>query len=381
MSQIWFLAKNILRLTFRKKSSFFIFFVLPLMGLLVSIAMYTNLGSEPLRLGVVDLDNSWISKELSQNIGEREAFEISYIESLSINELLLENQVSSVIVYPKGWSEGLFTSSPVQLEIISLRGAETTAWLESYIDMYLENLYTLASASEGDRELFDQLYSGYKGQELKLKSERVEDQLTGKMMTVQGLGFLLMFMMLGTTKSSESILREKRGRTYFRICASPTKPWKYVAGNLLANLVIVFFQLIAVIVLIEWVFRVDTHISRYQLFTILFSYGLVAIAFGLLIAAFSKTSYQASTMATLIITPSCMLAGCYWSVSYMPDFMQTLSYFMPQRWALLAIESLQAGAAFSQVLINILVLIAFALALFTVSAYKFKTSDDLTSFV
>src|SRR5690554_7841458 len=94
MSQIWFLAKNILRLTFRKKSSFFIFFVLPLMGLLVSIAMYTNLGSEPLRLGVVDLDNSWISKELSQNIGEREAFEISYIESLSINELLLENQRS-----------------------------------------------------------------------------------------------------------------------------------------------------------------------------------------------------------------------------------------------------------------------------------------------
>ena len=73
----------------------------------------------------------------------------------------------------------------------------------------------------------------------------------------------------------------------------------------------------------------------------------------MVIVAFARSSYEAGAASTLVITPTCMLGGCFWSAEFMPDIMQKISYIIPQRWALDAVKTLQKGAAFNDIALNL----------------------------
>jgi ABC-2 type transport system permease protein len=76
-----------------------------------------------------------------------------------------------------------------------------------------------------------------------------------------------------------------------------------------------------------------------------------------------------------------MLAGCYWSVELMPEIMQKISLFMPQRWAMMAIDTFQKGGSPADIILNIVIMIAFAAAFFAIAAYRMTVSDDIKKFV
>jgi len=111
------------------------------------------------------------------------------------------------------------------------------------------------------------------------------------------------------------------------------------------------------------------------------SFGAVAVSIGLLIVVFSNSTASANNLSTLIITPSCMLGGCFWPVSIMPQYIQKLSDFIPQSWALGAIRKIQTGAQFQEILSNILILLAFAITFFLISIYKMKKDKNVQKFI
>jgi ABC-2 type transport system permease protein len=117
------------------------------------------------------------------------------------------------------------------------------------------------------------------------------------------------------------------------------------------------------------------------LFVILLLFGFVSIGIGLVITAFSSSSYIAGTLSTLIMTPTCMLGGCFWDITLMPEFMQKLGRFVPQWWAVNAIQNMQNGHGPADIVINLLILAGFAAALFLVATYKFSKDDNVWKFI
>jgi len=209
----------------------------------------------------------------------------------------------------------------------------------------------------------------------------VQDQTHNKGMTTQMVGFLIMFMLVGAGNVAEMILKERRNRTYYRICAAPVSAITYIFGNVLANLIMVTLQISIALLFMIKVFKIQTSIPVGELFMILVLFGLVAIGLGVLIVAFSNDSKQAGTLQNLIITPSCMLAGCFWPVEIMPKTLQRIADFLPQKWTIGAIEKLQMGGSLDQIMINLMIIIAFALAFFLVAAYRFGRNDNVKTFV
>ena len=191
----------------------------------------------------------------------------------------------------------------------------------------------------------------------------------------------IMVMLIGSATTSTLILKEKRERTYQRICASPVSPKQYIIGNIIVNLFIVFIQVTIVLFLATMVLRYNTHVPAMQLLIILMSFGTVAVAMGLLIVVFSNSTASASNLSTLIITPTCMLGGCFWPVSIMPQSVQRLSDFIPQSWALGAIRRLQTGAQLKDILGNIVILFIFAITFFLISVYKMKKDMNVQRFI
>jgi ABC-2 type transport system permease protein len=60
----------------------------------------------------------------------------------------------------------------------------------------------------------------------------------------------------------------------------------------------------------------------------------------------AKHARNFGSMNALILTPTSMIAGCFWPVTFMPEFLIKLGYLTPQRWALVAITNAQSHESY-----------------------------------
>lgn len=381
MRNLMLVIANNLKVSFRKKGNLVVYIFLPLLGVLLSMLIYSGAGTSSLNVGVADNDKSALSADLKGVLQGREGFRVLDVSEDAINKELLESRLDAAIVIPAGFGGSVYDGKVKKIDVVSLKGQSTTAWLEQALNAHIDSLSRLSAASDGDNALFDNMYALQKTDFIKMNVVKLADKVTSKNMTITAIGLLIMFMMLGTSFTSMLILKEKRNRTYHRICSAPVNAWSYILANALTSLIITIIQILIIQLAMKYVFHVDTGVGDAEMFVILLMFGLVAIGIGLVVTAFSGSSYMASTLSSLIMTPTCMLGGCFWSVGMMPVFMQKLSYFMPQRWAIEALEKLQAGDGISGVYLNIFVLFAFALALMLISAYKFSRTSNVQKFV
>jgi ABC-2 type transport system permease protein len=376
-----YIALNTLRVTFRKKGNIIVFLVIPVITVLISMALYSGSGARNVKIGVLDKSKSTLSVDLIENIKENNKFKVSSVEEVNINNHITSGKLDTVLVIPENFDEDIYNNSLKGLQLISIKGMDTTIWIENSLNLYLNNLLDISRAAEGSKETFSSIYGGFKNSDFSLEVKQVEDLYKSKSITLQSLGFLTMFMMLGATTTSSLILKERKNKTYYRILSSPADSKIYILGNIIANMSIMFIQVAVVIFIMAYILKINTFVPPYQLMVILLAFGLVSISFGVLIVSFSRSSSQASNLSTLIITPTCMLGGCFWDISLMPAYVQKISYLIPQRWTLEAINKLQTGTAFSEILIYIGVIIGFACAFLLLGIYKLRVSSDMKNFI
>jgi ABC-2 type transport system permease protein len=79
---------------------------------------------------------------------------------------------------------------------------------------------------------------------LQVREIKLEDRSANKNITLQSLGFLIMFVMLGAGLTSHFILNEKKDRTYHRILSGPVNARQYVTANIFTSLAIVALQIV-----------------------------------------------------------------------------------------------------------------------------------------
>ena len=381
MKNIWILIQNTLKVTFRKKSNYIIYLLLPILGVLLSMLIYSGAGTSQVNIAITDKDAGRMSADFINDMKERDNFKIYEIDESDIRNGLLDRKYDAAIVIPQGFELGIYKGTIPKIELVSLKGQESTAWIESFINLYSQNLSSLYLASNGDRGTFDKMYANYREGSLKITVEEIKDIKTDKSTTVSSMGFLIMFTMLGTSFTTQFILNEKRSRTYFRICSAPVSFKEYIAANTLTSLIIVSLQIIMIQLVMKYIFRLETFVPDLLMFLILFLFGLVAIGINMLITALSSSSYMASTISTLVMTPTCMLGGCFWPVEFMPEIMRKIAFFMPQWWTLDAIRKIQIGGSFETISMHLMILAAFTAALLLGAIYRVSRTNDLQKFV
>lgn len=200
-------------------------------------------------------------------------------------------------------------------------------------------------------------------------------------MTNQTVGYLIMFMLVSAVGFSERILKEKENRTYFRLLSTPIDGKKYILSNIAVNMVIMMVQIIVTVLFMTNVFHIDTNMPLLVMIGVLMIFGLIAIGLSLAVVSFAKNSASANAMQNIIITPTCLLAGCFFPFEIMPASVQKIADFLPQRWLLDTIGELQQGTPFSDLYLNILILFAFAIAFFLIAIYKFGRNNDARNFM
>ncbi|MBW9145924.1 ABC transporter permease [Clostridium sp. CM028] len=381
MRNLFLLALNTLKITFRKKSNIIVYLILPVVIVIFVMSVYSSMDSK-IKVGINNkAANGVIAKDFVAALNKQDKFKIQEIKDEEINNLVAEGKVDCVITIPANFDESVHNGAISKIQITAIKGQEVTTWVQNYVNYYVKSLMMLGKASGGDNVIFNKLYEGFKIQTLTLHKNVVKDESLDKLKTVQSIGFLIMFMLQGATTTSGLILKEKKEKTYFRIFTTPVNSRIYIGANIMANMCIMVAQSILVIFFSKYILKLTTGVPDLQLLAILTLFGFVCVTLGILLVAFSKTTNQVGVMATLIITPTCMLSGCFWPIELMSKTMQQIANFLPQTWALEAIRQLQNGKTFLEIMPLLGILVAFALAFFLIGMYKMKSNESVKSFI
>jgi len=101
--------------------------------------------------------------------------------------------------------------------------------------------------------------------------------------------------------------------------------------------------------------------------------ALAGIGIGVMVATVSKSQQQAQLLTFFVNPPLTLLSGATSPIENMPDFFQKLSYLDPLRYMVTIIRGVTLKSApWSALWPNLLMLVTFAIVLFSISAWRFR---------
>jgi len=133
----------------------------------------------------------------------------------------------------------------------------------------------------------------------------------------------------GTVLAAFSIVRERERGTLEQLMVTPASPVAVVLGKLLPYLVLGFVQLLLVLVLMVFVFRVPIHGNVFLLLVLSVIYLFSLLALGLLVSSRANTQMEAIQGAQGFLLPSIMLSGYIFPLSSLPGPLRVISKVLP----------------------------------------------------
>jgi ABC-2 type transport system permease protein len=146
-------------------------------------------------------------------------------------------------------------------------------------------------------------------------------------------GFTIMFVMIAMLSSTGILLEARQNGVWYRMMSTPATKVELLCGYMLAFFLIGWIQFGILMTLSQMIFHIEWG-NTFANMILVSSLLLCTIGLGLFIAGFVRTSEQQSVFGNLIIISTCMLAGVYWPVDIMPDFIQDIAKFLPQYWGM-----------------------------------------------
>lgn len=354
---------------------------LPIIGSLISFSIYGNVGQGKLNIGVVNKENQYIANDTVKFLEGLNHVKVSKIKESEVEDKLTSKKLDGVITLNKGFSQSVRDGKPSHIEVASIKGDQVTGFVKSYLYNYIDNIVAISKVAQNDQSTFDNMYAGYQKSSFKVKAETLQDISKNKDMTNQTVGYLIMFMLFSAVNLSELILKEKENRTYFRLLSTPIDGKKFILSNVAVNMIVLVVQIVVAVLFLTNVFHTNINMPFMVMIGVLMIFALVAIGMSLAIVSFAKNATSANAMQNIIITPTCLLAGCFFPFEIMPTSVQKIADFLPQRWLLDTIGKLQQGTPFADLYLNILILFAFAIAFFLIAIYKFGRNNDARNFM
>jgi len=381
MKDILWLIQKTLSVLLKNKKGLLIIIGLPIIGSLISFSIYGNVGQGTLNIGVVNKENQYIANDTVKFLEGLNHVKVSKIKESEVEDKLTSKKLDGVITLNKGFSQSVRDGKPSHIEVASIKGDQVTGFVKSYLYNYIDNIVAISKVAQNDQSTFDNMYAGYQKSSFKVKAETLQDTSKNKDMTNQTVGYLIMFMLFSAVNLSELILKEKENRTYFRLLSTPIDGKKFILSNVAVNMIILVVQIVVAVLFMTNVFHTNINMPFMVMIGVLMIFALVAIGMSLAIVSFAKNATSANAMQNIIITPTCLLAGCFFPFEIMPTSVQKIADFLPQRWLLDTIGKLQQGTPIADLYLNILILFAFAIAFFLIAIYKFGRNNDARNFI
>jgi ABC-2 type transport system permease protein len=324
-------------------------------------------------VGFISNEDTVITKDLKNYLSNELKMQLFEDDSIdALNTELIERHIAGIISLPSGFSKAILNQSKMAIEVVFLDDYENAAFIEGYLQNYMQTLKTLAGAAGGSEEELALLLNEMQSQIPVIQKSQSDPELqleqTQKEAFNSVIGFYMMFAFFSAFIISNQLFDDRKMGLYNRIRATNILTVQYFTGIGLTGLVCSIIQIVPLIAFII-ITNPSIGISLWQIFALSLAYIFFVIAFSIMAALYLASKNALLAVIIGVGSVTCMLGGAYFPIETAPAFMQQLSKFTPQYWFTSAVGSIQENNS-SSFLLNIAVILLFAVLLFIIAGIR-----------
>jgi ABC-2 type transport system permease protein len=378
LKRSWVICMMEISRLFKKRQSYIIMFVMPLLFTFLFGSLMGGNGEEKLEVLVVDDDVSLLSASLMEELlVDNHLFSAKKTTAKEAAKLLETKKYPAAIIIQKGFHDRLQDKGETLVSFQKILEFTSSTTITSYLANKLAKMkIEVAASSEWSSysgEAWEVMYTGTLKQAstepLKIREVKVDEKAvaTPKVnhMTERASGFAIMFVMIMMMTVTGTFLEARTNGVWYRLLSTPTGKFEIALGYLLSFFLIGWIQFGVLMIATNLLFEVSWG-DPLSLFFLVSALLLAIVGLGLFIAGMVKTVEQQASIGNLVVVATCMVSGVYWPLEIEPLFMQNMAEFLPQTWAMRGFtEIIVGGEGFVAIWDNLGVLMGFA-ALFLV---------------
>lgn len=316
---VYVFTKLSTRRFFRDKLALFFGILFPLIFLFVFGGLNSGSSDISFKVAVVNQSDSSFSKTYVQELKKNKTFEVdSQLTSIpEAKDKMSKSQIDGIIVLPENFGDVLQgQSNPSgQAQVLynhssSGTGQTLTTVLNSSFDAINAKFVTAQTPFEAT------------GQELNEKSLSSFDYTFAGLLgfSIIGMGIFGPVNVFPELKK-QGILR--------RLHTTPLRVWQFFTANMFATaltgLVSIAIQFLVALTVFD--LKVDGNYLEIIIFITLSIFMILGI--GLAIGGWAKNERQAAPLSNIIVFPMLFLSGTFFPRFLMPDWLQTVTNFLP----------------------------------------------------
>lgn len=182
------------------------------------------------------------------------------------------------------------------------------------------------------------------------------------------------FLGVGLGSSAAAIRQEQMLGTLEAMLITPTRASAITVYLSIWNFVFSSFDILVYLLIGRFVFGIEFSVSQpWLVFLILFLSVLSFSSLGIISSSFVMIFKRGDPVSWIVSSLFDLLGGIYYPITILPGPLQVISHLLPITYALKALRGvLLAGYSFSQIKIEILILLGFAVILFPMAIFIFE---------
>jgi ABC-2 type transport system permease protein len=185
-------------------------------------------------------------------------------------------------------------------------------------------------------------------------------------------GYAVFFALFGINAAAATILQEKEDGTFRRLLIAPIQKYALLGGKLLAQFILTLLQLSVLFGIGYLAFKLDIG-SWPAVIVLLVCTSFAATGLGILLVSIVKTRRQLNPIVTLVVLVTSAIGGAWWPLFLEPQWMQSLAKLGITAWAMEGLNGVMIlGKDFTQVLPNMLGLLAYGIICFVIAMRFFR---------
>ncbi|MDX1615504.1 MAG: ABC transporter permease [Candidatus Promineifilaceae bacterium] len=187
------------------------------------------------------------------------------------------------------------------------------------------------------------------------------------------IGQLITWVFIPLLGTSGLLVLERTQGTLRRLVVSPTRPGTFLLGTIGGQMLTAAVQMTLLILFGVYVMNVDWGQSVPGLALMLGSFALAAVALGIMMGTFTRTTSQASNASIATGMAMALLGGAWMPLEFFPHSAQTVAQILPTTWAMQGLtELVMRGGGVVDVLPFAGGLVGFAVLFFAIGVWRFR---------
>lgn len=334
--------------------------------------------ADTMKIGLMDGDKSPLSENMKSYLTETlcmKIFEKNDYDSLA--DLLIDRDISAIIEVPQGFFENAAAGTVDAPEITTLDDYENAAFINAYLEAYMQGVKVLSDCAAGDKNTFEKMLSADadKGTVTVVKSSSDSDKVAGAHAAFSfAIGFMIMINSGVTVFISFMIISDRNSGTYNRMRCSSLKPAEYVIGVNLFG-IICCTAMNAAFTLIVYNLNEFIPVPMGLAFAASELFMLFSVGLSVLFALILKSQTDLVTVAIGYTTLGSMLGGAWFPITDGLGIVSSIAKLFPQYWFMDMIRNMPDDPNYNCVP-NMCILALAAVLAYLVSAVIFTKKNS-----